>query len=382
MSFVRVYVLGWLVALAGCAATRIEVPPPSGEVVTVLVPGYYGSFLATDGDASERAWVTTGQLLSRGERSLALPFPGQRPSPSYGPLHPDGLLTRVGPPLLATDAYATTLEFGREHLPDLVPFAYDWRQDIRVSAGQLCARIEQLVAQGGGRRTVNIVAHSMGGLVTLHCLLHGGAGGRPWAAAEHVRRVVFVGTPLGGSPVVFDDLLGGTRMGRNRALLSAEALFSFPASFQLLPSGDDFLEGGPAGGGAWEVFNPVLWRTQRWGPFADLPANDDAAYTAQLARLKQAHGELRASLKPNTAPPFALLLVVGTGRDTVRGFRGRGTLDVEHPLLADGDGSVLASNAIPPTDWVLPYQRFFSTAEHVALVSDEQVLQEIARFLR
>lgn len=372
--------------LTGCTVARVTVPPPTGEEVTILVPGYRGSFLVTEGPEPERAWLTVGQALSRGERTLAVPFPGQRPVPGYGPLRPDGPLTQLSALFVSVDAYRSFMEFGRDHLPGFVPFSYDWRRDVRESAGALCARIEQLVAEGGGRRKVNIVAHSMGGLVTMHCLLHGGAraGERPWAGAGHVKRVVIIGTPFTGGPGIFDDLLVGTGTMRNRALLAPEALFTFASAFQLLPVRSDFFvdaEGRPV---ELDAFEPAVWLKQGWGPFADPTLREDEAYRAQLVRMLDAHRELHEALAPRPGlppAPFETLVVVGTGRPTVSGMRVvDGNLDLEHPPSADGDGSVLSSHAVP----VLPmtWQRVDSAAEHVELMSDREVLHAVDRFLR
>ncbi|EPX57456.1 hypothetical protein D187_006631 [Cystobacter fuscus DSM 2262] len=379
--------LSWLVlglSLAGCAATQVTVPPPTGDTVTILVPGYRGSFLDTDAPEPERAWITAGQALSRGERSLALPFPGQRPVPSYGPLRPAGPVTRIAVPFYSVDAYGSFLEYGREHFPGLVAFSYDWRQDVRRSADELCARIEQLVAQG--KREVNIVAHSMGGLVTMRCLLHGGAAGsgRPWAGAAAVKRVVFIGTPFQGGPGLFDDLLLGTETVRNRALLPPEALFSFASVFQLLtPSGDVFVDasGRPV---AWNLLEPESWWTRGWGPFADPALRENEAYRAQLVRMLQANRELHESLAPREAPPpppFETLVVVGTGNPSTSGVRVvEGRLDLKNEPSADGDGAVLSSSALPVLS--IPYQRLDSAAEHVALMSDRDVLRALERFFQ
>jgi pimeloyl-ACP methyl ester carboxylesterase len=375
-----------VVLLTGCSFARVHVPPPTGDEVTLLVPGYRGSFLVTEGPEPERAWITVGQALSRGERTLAVPFPGQRPVPHYGPLRPDGPVTRLSALFVKVDAYGSFLEFGRERLPGLVPFSYDWREDIRESADALCARIEQLVAEGGGRRKVNLVAHSMGGLVTLHCLLHGGSreGGRPWAGAEHVKRVVIIGTPFTGSPGIFDDLLVGTGTMRNRALLAPEALFTFASTFQLLPGRSDFFvdaEGRPV---ELDAFDAAVWLERGWGVFADSALRGDEAYRAQLVRMLEAHRELGAALAPVPGlppPPFETLVVVGTGRPTVSGVRVvEGKLDLVHPTLADGDGSVLSARAVPVLP--IPYRRVDSAAEHVALMSDRDVLQAVERFLK
>jgi pimeloyl-ACP methyl ester carboxylesterase len=370
--------------LTGCSVARVTVPPPTGEEVTLLVPGYRGSFLVTEGPEPERAWLTVGQALSRGERTLALPFPGQRPVTGYGPLRPDGPLTQLSALFVSVDAYRSFMEFGREHLPGFVPFSYDWRKDIRESAGALCARIEQLVAEG--RREVNIVAHSMGGLVTMHCLLHGGAqaGERPWAGAGHVKRVVFIGTPFKGSPGIFDDLLVGTRTMRNRALLAPEALFTFASAFQLLPMDGGFFVDAEGRRVELDALDPAAWLQLGWGPFADPELCEDEAYRAQLVRMLEAHRELFEALVPRRelpAPPFETLVVAGTGRPTVNGVRMAGAkLDLEHPARADGDGSVPFWSALPALR--IPYQRVDSEAEHVDLMSDRDVLQAVERFLR
>ncbi len=382
----RVPLLLLAVLLTGCSVARVHVPPPTGDEVTLLVPGYRGSFLVTEGPEPERAWISVGQALSRGERTLAVPFPGQRPVPQYGPLRPDGPVTRLSALFVKVDAYGSFLEFGRERLPGLVPFSYDWRKDIRESADALCARIEQLVAEGGGRRKVNLVAHSMGGLVTLHCLLHGGSreGGGPWAGAEHVKRVVIIGTPFTGSPGIFDDLFVGTETMRNRALLSPEALFTFASTFQLLPGRSDFFvdaEGRPV---ELEAFDAAVWLERGWGVFADPGLRGNEAYRAQLVRMLEAHRALGEALGPVPGlppPPFETLVVVGTGRPTVSGVRiVEGTLDLTHPALADGDGSVLSARAVPVLP--IPYRRVDSAAEHVALMSDRDVLQAVERFLK
>lgn len=56
-----------------------------------------------------------------------------------------------------------------------------------------------------------------------------------------------------------------------------------------------------------------------------------------------------------------------------------GGLDLDDEVKADGDGSVLATSAVPALP--LPFERVDSRAEHVALMSDDDVLEAIARFL-
>ena len=89
--------------------------------------------------------------------------------------------------------------------------------DIRASAGLIARKIESLVAQTGVDR-VDIVAHSMGGLVALYYVKR--LGGR-----HRVRRLVLLGTPIQGT---WSAVLGLVTVPLGRA------------SLQLLP-GSNFL---------------------------------------------------------------------------------------------------------------------------------------------
>ncbi len=373
--------------LTGCTASAPVLPssPASQREVTLFVPGYKGSFLVDD--QHHRAWLTPGAVLGRGEKSLALPFPGQAPLPVFGPLRPDGPLTRFTVfPFVREDIYLSWMEYARDRLPGFIPFSYDWRQDIRQSARELCQLIDRLAAERGATLQVNLVAHSMGGLVALSCLRHGsGEPGSPapdWSGAVHVRRVVFVGTPFAGTPGIFDDFFVGTETVRNRALMSPEAHFSFPASFQLLPFDPDFFVDASGQHVALDPYLPATWWTQGWGVFAAPERRANVAYRAQLEQQLKARQALVAELTaPGVQPPgLEAMAVIGHGRPVTSAVRFEaGHFDFDHSPTADGDGTVLATSALPPP-W-LKAERLDSTAEHTALMRDPAVTEAISRFL-
>lgn len=340
-------------ALCGCSTAPLPLlPAPSGEVATVFVPGYKGSFLAEEN--GDRAWLTPGAALSHGERSLALRFPGDHPGPHFEKLHPDGPLTRLSVFGIGEDAYTPFLDFFAHGVPSPVAFSYDWRRDLRDSGRELCAAIAQLPA-----KRVTLIAHSMGGLVALACLQQG---------APTVRRVVFAGTPFGGSPKIFPDLVRGDQAGRNCALLSAEALFTFASSFQLLPASPDFIEGERA-----DPFTPAFWTGRGLGVFADPAQRTDGDALAQLARMLAAHEAWELIMRSANAP--RALVVIGTGRPTVSGVRSvEGRFDFDHPPTADGDGTVTAASARPAFD----HQELESRASHTTLLDDEAVRRAVA----
>ncbi|RKH17179.1 hypothetical protein D7X74_13235 [Corallococcus sp. CA047B] len=383
----RLFSLPVLMLLSACTASRVAVPPPTGEEVTVFIHGYRGSFLTSTGAERERAWVSVGDVLSRGERSLALPFAGQRPAPRFGALESDGPVTRftVLPWVAKYDVYRGFLEFGRDRLPGFVVFDYDWRQDNRETAKRLCALLDQLAEARGGKVKVNLVAHSMGGLITLQCLRYGqgdDTGEPTWAGARHVKRVVFLGTPFRGAPGMFDDFTLGTPVGRNHALLSPEALFTFASAFQLLPAQSDFFADASGQPVAFDAYSPEAWIQGGWGVFQDGGLRTDPAYREQLERMLEARASLARSLsdREGPPPPFRTLAVVGVGQQLIKSFRvidGKPTF--EDPIVAAGDGSVLMSRALPPAP--LHVDRLETKADHVGMVGDEEVQEAVARFL-
>jgi hypothetical protein len=114
-------------------------------------------------------------------------------------------------------------------------FCYDWRLDLAESADALRAKIDGWF---GGSAPVNLVAHSMGGLVSRTFIL---SHTDRW---KHGGRLVMLGTPNHGSfaiPQVITGAMDTVRklaavdLAHNRAEL-LEILNTMPGSMQMLPS--------------------------------------------------------------------------------------------------------------------------------------------------
>ncbi len=169
---------------------------------------------------SGHAAVYLRQLLrgNRGDRGHANVNVDGAPEAKHAPA--------AGPPVLLIHGYLATkgsLHLLEEHLARRGHVVMSFRfgpinlGDIRDSAGLVARKVESIVAQTGVTQ-VDIVGHSMGGLVGLYYLKR--LGGR-----HRVRRLVLLGTPTQGT---WSALLG---------------LFTAPlglASLQLLP-GSPFL---------------------------------------------------------------------------------------------------------------------------------------------
>ncbi|MGB5081206.1 MAG: hypothetical protein WBO23_10740 [Burkholderiales bacterium] len=114
-------------------------------------------------------------------------------------------------------------------------FPYDWRKDNALAAQQLADCIDAMVATLGNNAEINLVAHSMGGLVSRCYLESDDYSARPGFGS--VKRLIALGTPHRGSPMALAAALGQEK----RVFLNAEQVKRvandprFPSLYQLLP---------------------------------------------------------------------------------------------------------------------------------------------------
>jgi len=211
-------------------------------------------------------------------------------------------------------------------------FFYDWRRDNRVNAmefGRFLRETRQRIDRGARRRIAkleqaatpegleeaaelkrwldegyrfDVVAHSMGGLVTRYFLRYGDAplpadGSLPeltWKGAEEIDRVVLVGTPSLGSMDALQNLVKGFSPGAPLLPTYAPAILgTMDAIYQLLPRGDGLVideQGRPMD---LDLFDVETWDRNDWGllaPESDrylkwfLPDVADRAERRRLAR--------------------------------------------------------------------------------------------------
>jgi pimeloyl-ACP methyl ester carboxylesterase len=183
-------------------------------------------------------------------------------------------------------------------------FAYDWRRDNVENARLLVKRIEQIKAKIGASAEndakelkFDVIAHSMGGLITRYAAMYGDADIpaqlRPtWAGARHFGRVVMLGTPNEGAMKSLEALNTGlslnTIVGTYQPdYLNREVAFSFPALFQLLPHGrsarlfDENLRPLRA-----DIYDPQTWNAFGWSALSDpkIAAKYTPAQRAQMEK--------------------------------------------------------------------------------------------------
>jgi len=218
----------------GSVLVVLTAPPissaASGRDPVIVIPGLAGSEFTSTGTfwlnvdnghggtfssvyaAGEKVWVNTFQIV----------LPGDDDYLDALKLQSDGM-TPVAPAVQASgvywDAYGDLVDYlqrqGYVMGVDLWLFPYDWRQDVEVTARNLDALITHaLVTANGGQqdpaawsiRRVDIVAHSLGGLVGRAYIADAGR-------AARVDQLITLGSPQLGAAKALKALLYGDQFG-------------------------------------------------------------------------------------------------------------------------------------------------------------------------
>ena len=121
-------------------------------------------------------------------------------------------------------------------------FFYDWRQDNVITARKLADFIDQIrLDYGEPDLKVDIVAHSMGGLIARYYIRYGredvlDRNDFPvnMYGGKRVRRVILLGTPNLGSVKILNLFITGVQLG-TREKIHTETLATMPSLYQLFP---------------------------------------------------------------------------------------------------------------------------------------------------
>jgi hypothetical protein len=259
---------------------------------------------------------------------------------------------------------------------------YDWRRD-EGGGGRRLDEIIRGAAEATRRARgtdepvrVDVVAHSMGGMVLLYYLRYGTQelpvdGSLPpvtWAGAANVGNAIIVGTPSAGSVLALRQLVQGVRYAPIAPYYRPAVVGSMPAVYQLLPRDRharvvDAATGEPVG----SLFDVATWEKYEWGlasPSQDkyvawlLPDEPDPAVRRRialdhlrkcLARAEQLHRALDAPMRAGPPPPehLTISLVLGDADRTASVLAvdpRTGALSIRE--AAPGDGTVTRASAL------------------------------------
>jgi pimeloyl-ACP methyl ester carboxylesterase len=156
-------------------------------------------------------------------------------------------------------------------------FHYDWRQDNAISARQLAEFIDQIqVDYSNPDLKVDIVAHSMGGLISRYYIRYGKQDVLTdndfdqkitMYGGDHVRRVILLGTPNLGSVKTLNLFIDGVDIGLKQ--IGTETLATMPSLYQLFPHPlNDWIVNSSGEPLDRDLFSVETWRRFQWSIFA------------------------------------------------------------------------------------------------------------------
>ena len=166
-------------------------------------------------------------------------------------------------------------------------FPYDWRRDISEQAvvlHELIIASREIAQAGEGLAEppkVDVVAHSMGGMVLRYYLMYGPNplprdGSLPeltWEGAENVEVAVQIGTPNMGSPLALRQLVEGINIGPIFPEFRPALIGTMPAVYQLMNRNEARSAVDKETGEALDLYDVQTWIDHGWG-LAD-PGEDD-----------------------------------------------------------------------------------------------------------
>lgn len=350
-------------------STRFLFPP------LVFIHGIKGSGLS-DSEGGVR-WITWQQAFGLSSPDLSLPLHWNGEAQQRDELVAQAPLRAVA----WQDIYAPFLNWASTSGRFFCPFAYDWRRDNLENTTEFIKFLENVSRENGGAR-LQIVAHSMGGLITFVALHR-----RP----DLLQSVLFAGVPFGPNIRFLEDMHVGTATGLNRRLLSPLVLFTFTSIYCLFPrnirdSGLVEENGGPI---PHDWYSADDWERNRLGLFANVePPLVTEERRAHLHNALDRAQEFRKLLVRNEEksfqyPPLAVLAsdmrptlatVVRGGPHAVRGW------DFRSAPKKAGDGRVEFSSAAPPEG--IPCKVHKTSREHADLLNDTLQVAAILAELR
>ena len=199
-----------------------QLAKPMDRRTVVFVPGSMGSELWL---GNERVWPNVKTIFTNPEIFTY---------PSSIPLEPRGIVDEVVivPNLIKQDQYNRLGDYLVEALNfrrgvDFFEFAYDWRQDVRISARQLGDLIQSLPSS----QPLVIIAHSLGTMVSRYYIER--LGGQ-----KRIERAILMGGPHRGSTKILTSMLIAPEvlpfgiMGERLR----QIVLTFPSTYQIIPT--------------------------------------------------------------------------------------------------------------------------------------------------
>lgn len=256
----------------------------SFQAPVVIVAGVGGSTL-TDPSGREAWFGSISRMVFSNYVDMALEIDADTLQPKPSSLQ----ATRLPATVLGRDFFGSLFEvlekYGRyKHTKPGTPytqqerryytFAYDWRYDNIDTVHKLDAFIEQIRSDYDmPDLKVDIVAHSMGGLIVRYYMRYGTVDlldGNDFPVTQigagKVRRFIQLGTPNMGSVSVLHQLIRGYKP--MLRIVPPEVLATMPSTYQLLPHPlNQWLVTAAGEPLQRDLFDADTWRHFQWGVY-------------------------------------------------------------------------------------------------------------------
>jgi pimeloyl-ACP methyl ester carboxylesterase len=323
----------------------------------VFVPGLLGSRLCRPGPEGEETlvWGTSDALGQ---------FPTLAVTQARSDIVPCGLIREISFLGIFSQAmygpFIDRLERkGYREGENLFVFDYDWRLSVFDNAKLLANFIDEAVP---GTSSIDIVGHSMGGLIARTYAINEGG-------APRIAHLISAGSPWRGSVQVLDLLqngwglatsfMGGLDSFRRTAI-------SFPSLFELMPHYDGCCSTEESGSTAFDAASVDAWIGLHW-------AGIDKNAVPDLVDARVRQERLRTIIGPSLPDNIEEALVIGVDQRTPERYdlvpSGDGEAHLNFRTSWEGDGTVMRDSAL------LSGRVIYSTsfATHDAILNDSSV---------
>jgi pimeloyl-ACP methyl ester carboxylesterase len=337
------------------------------KIPLLFIHGFKGSHLVSpDGTTS---WLNSYQALGLENTKLQLSMEWNQDKQIEDGLQAKNILDSISlvPYLYKKNIYGTWLDLAKASQRPFYTFAYDWRRDNLESLKKFETLVQEIYKKH--QTKIQIVAHSMGGLITFAMLNE---------FPHFVHDVTFVGVPFRAGISFLQDMTVGTRTGFNSRILDPETLGSFPSVYSLYPLDSTGLlsdqDGRPL---KFDFYNADDWMKYKVGLFSS-DKNKIEKMTFFIKTLEQAK-KFRSliSFKEINYPPITVVnsnQFFTIEKVTVTKHQNSFIWDFKSKQnLCHGDGRVCATNALPPEG--VPSTVYTSKYEHSELLDDPEVMK-------
>ncbi|WP_400162209.1 lipase/acyltransferase domain-containing protein [Brevibacillus sp. TJ4] len=247
----------------------------------------------------------------------------------------------------------------------LFAMPYDWRYSNATNARYLKERIDQALASSGARQ-VQLVAHSMGGLLARETLLSN------VSYQSKVHRIIYMGTPFLGSPRAYQALKFGYDFGIPLVFHedTGKQIAEFsPAVYELLPSKKH------------HSLAPFLMKNSK-DKYSYTDFQNQTTLRVPYEPLLNQAIKLHDKWENKTMPNIKQYSIIGTGKSTLMGYRYHSLINRFTPYYdrSEGDGTVPLVSAEYAQKDIL--KKYYVKGDHAKLPAIKGVIQQVVNLLK